>query len=112
MNILSYIVKKIPFQILEDEYMKRVTESLPKEKYEGRDISEILEDVYAVSGVADALKAVLHDDIMRFFRFPSSNQERVRGAFQRTVWLLKKIQAGEKKVKTDKAVEFTSPRHG
>ena len=105
------MIKKLRVKI-EKYLFDKYSEDLIAESYDEKSVKEICQDIGKIQGVEEMLKSILKKDRVRYFNADPSSQGSIKGAFYRTLWLLKMIQQEKDGAKGDKKVVLDNPRLG
>lgn len=95
-NIKNYILKKSSDQALEAEFLRRQNEDLLADDVPQEVADLILKDLSEIDKIDLLLKSMLKKDRAHYFNATPETQQLVKGAFMRTIWLLKQIRSQRK----------------
>lgn len=114
MNIIKkWLLNSLSDEQVELEYQHRFKEDMDTLDYDEELKNQVMSEMAGVHNIDDLLKAILKRDRVRYFNVPIESQQSVKGAFMRTLWLLKMIREQRKpERKPDSVIAFRSPRHG
>lgn len=114
MNILKkYILNKISDSELNAEFLRRYNLDILADDLSPEQVNSVFMDLSSVENIDLLLKSILKKDRVRYFNAQIETQPVIKGAYMRTIWLLKAIrEKRDRKVEQADLVKFTSPRHG
>ena len=87
---IDFNIKDIPTEDLEKEYLRRYSEDITATDVPPEIADKIFADLGSAEMFDTLLKSILKADRVRYFNAAPDQQGMVRGAFMRTLYLLKK----------------------
>ena len=110
--IKKTIIKLFSDKDIEHEYIVRFNEDQLSDSLDEDAAKQVLQDLSKVDNMDDFLLSTLKNDRMRFFNAPVESHNVIKGAFLRTLWLLKEIRNKRKVEEKVANVKYTNPRQG
>lgn len=97
-KIRQYFLKRATQSEIEAEFLLRYSDDIHADEISPEQESIIMADIGNVPNIDELIKSILKKDRVRFFNSPVESQGMVKGAFMRTVWLLKsaRVASGRK----------------
>jgi hypothetical protein len=90
--MIKFLLKVLPTSLLEEEISKRFIGDINATELKDFQIETVLSDMSKVPNIEDFLKSTMKADKNRFFNASDDkSRDMVRGAYSRTLWLLKSI---------------------
>lgn len=110
--IKNYILKHISDDELNREFLYRYSADILADDVTPETASIVLMDLASTQNIDLYLKSILKKDRVRYFNAQPLEQPVIKGAYMRTIWLLKAIRdKRDKKAEQTNIIKFTSPRH-
>jgi len=109
--MFKFLLKLVSDKAIEDRFMELHSQAIKSDRFTPEEIEVIFTEASKIENLKGYLISVMGADTVRYFNAAPEIQERIKGAFQRTLWLAKKIQEPRRKA-VGKPVKLTSSRHG
>ena len=104
------LLKLIPNKDIENEFLRRFEEDYNFDSMEDEGFSLVLKDLSKIENSDSVLLHLIKKDRIKFFNSPKEGQDIVKGAFLRTLWLLKELRKA-RNIAVVAPNKYKNPRH-